>query len=138
MASLVFLSFLLIQFVVTINAMQKSALFRNTVGDFSVGDFDRNPFHFLWVKKLASIMAADQMDCTFFCVGEPKCRSFNIAATPDSKGLYLCELLASDKYRARTKFHANATFHHYSPKVRFGTTFHRNYFRNFLRHSRIF
>ena len=138
MASLVFLSFLLIQFVVTINAMQKSALFRNTVGDFSVGDFDQNPFHFLWVKKLASLMAADQMDCTFFCVGEPKCRSFNIAATPDSKGLYLCELLASDKYRARTKFHANATFHHYSPKVRFGTTFHRNYFRNFLRHSRIF
>ena len=138
MASLVFLSFLLIQFVVTINAMQKSALFRNAVGDFSVGDFDRNPFHFLWGKKLASIMAADRMDCTFFCVGEPKCRSFNMAATKDSKGLYLCELLASDKYRAKTKFHANATFYHYSPKVRFGTTFHRNYFHPFLRHSGIF
>ena len=65
-----------IQFVVTINAMQKSALFRNAVGDFSVGDFEQNPFHYLWVKKLASPMAADQMDCALFCVGEPKCRSW--------------------------------------------------------------
>ena len=76
-------------------------------------------------------MAADQMDCTFFCVGEPKCRSFNVAAYPDSKGLYLCELLASDKYGAKTKFHANATFHHYSPKVRFGTSFDGNFFLPF-------
>ncbi|KAL9979561.1 hypothetical protein ACROYT_G017239 [Oculina patagonica] len=37
-----------------------------------------------------------------------------MAAYPDSKGLYLCELLAADKYRATKKFHANATFHHYS------------------------
>ncbi|KAL9951900.1 hypothetical protein ACROYT_G044643 [Oculina patagonica] len=54
-------------------------------------------------------MVADQFDCAFLCVGEPKCFSFNVAAYPDSKGLYLCELLATDKYRA------TATFHHYSP-----------------------
>jgi len=38
-----------------------------------------------------------------------------MAAYPDSKGLYLCELLATDKYRETKKFHSNATFHHYSP-----------------------
>ncbi|KAL9979540.1 hypothetical protein ACROYT_G017216 [Oculina patagonica] len=38
-----------------------------------------------------------------------------MAAYPDSKGILLCELLATDKYRATKKFHANATFHHYSP-----------------------
>ena len=119
MKSLVFMSFLLIQFIVTINAKRESALFRNAVGDFSVCDFKQNPFHYLWVKKLTSSMAADQMDCTFLCVGEPKCRSFTMAATPDSQGLYQCELLASDKYGAKTKFHANATFHHYCPKVGF-------------------
>ena len=40
-----------------------------------------------------------------------------MAAYPDSKGLYLCELLATDKYRETKKFHANATFHHFSPWV---------------------
>ncbi|KAJ7315453.1 hypothetical protein OS493_038693 [Desmophyllum pertusum] len=83
----------------------------------SVGEFQRNPFHYLWVKKITSSMVTDQLDCTFLCVGEPKCYSFNMAAYPDSKGLYLCELLATDKYRAINKFHANATFHHYSPSV---------------------
>ncbi|KAL9979560.1 hypothetical protein ACROYT_G017238 [Oculina patagonica] len=94
--------------------MEDSALYRNPTGDFSVGDFKRNPFHYLWVKKITSSMVADHLDCTFLCVGEPKCYSFNMAAYPDSKGLYLCELLATDKYRATKKFHANATFHHYS------------------------
>ena len=100
-------------------AMENSALYRNPTGDFSVGDFKSNPFHYLLVEKLALSMVADVLDCTFLCVGEPKCYSFNMAAYPDSKGLYLCELLATDKYRATNKFHANATFHHYSPSVRF-------------------
>ena len=101
----------------TMRAMEDSSLYRNPTGDFSVGDFSRNLFHYLWVKKITSSMVTDQLDCTFLCVGEPKCYSFNMAAYPDSKGLYLCELLATDKYRATNKFHANATFHHYSPAV---------------------
>ena len=117
MASLVLLLLLSPQVLEVTYAIQDSALYRNAVGGFSVGNFEQNPFTYLWVNKLASSMAADQMDCTFLCVGEPKCSSFNMAAYPDSKGLYLCELLATDKYRSRTKFHANATFHHYSPKV---------------------
>ncbi|KAL9951858.1 hypothetical protein ACROYT_G044597 [Oculina patagonica] len=99
----------------TMRAMENSALYRNPTGDFSVGEFTQNPFHYLWVQKITSSKVADQFDCTFLCVGEPKCFSFNVAAYPDSKGLYLCELLATDKYRATKKFHVNATFHHYSP-----------------------
>ena len=64
-------------------------------------------------------MVRDQFDCTFLCVAEPKCYSFNMAAYHDSKGLYLCELLATDKYRETKKFHSNATFHRYSPPVRY-------------------
>ena len=48
----------------------------------------------------------DKLDCTFLCVIEPKCYSFNIAVYPDSKGLYLLELLATDKYREAEKVHA--------------------------------
>ena len=115
MADLPLLIFLFPQII---HAMERSALYRNPTGDFSVGDFKRNPFHYLWVKKITLSMVADQLDCTFLCVGEPKCYSFNMAAYPDSKGLYRCELLATDKYRASKQFHANATFHHYSPWVR--------------------
>ena len=100
-------------------ALEDSALYRNPTGDFSVGDFKRNPFYYLWVKKITSSMVEDQLGCTFLCVAEPKCYSFNMAAYPDKKGLYLCELLATDKYRETQKFHANATFHHYSPWVSF-------------------
>ena len=118
MASPVLLSFLLTHHSAVIHAMQDSALYRNAVGGFSVGNFEKHSFTYLWVNKLASSKAADQIDCIFLCVSEPMCSSFNMAASPDSKGLYLYELLATDKYRSKTKFHANATFHHYSPKVR--------------------
>ena len=97
--------------------MENSALYRNPTGDFSIGDFKRNAFHYLWAEKLTSSMVEDQFDCTFLCVAEPKCYSFNMAAYPDSKGLYLCELLATYNYRETDKFHSNATFHHYSPWV---------------------
>ena len=100
-------------------ALEDSALYRNPTGDFSVGDFKRNPFHYLWVKKIISSMVEDQFDCTVLCVAEPKCYSFNMAGYPDSKSLYLCELLANDKHRETEKFHANATFHHYSPWVQY-------------------
>ena len=118
MACLVLLSFLLTAYSIAINAMQDSALYRNAVGGFSVVNFEKHSFTSLWVNKRALSMAADDIDCIFMCVGEPKCFSFNMAASPDSKGHYLCELLATDKYRSKRKFHANATFHHYSPKVR--------------------
>ena len=101
-------------------AMEKStpSLHRSPTGDLSFGNFKRNPFHYLWEKNISWSMVIDQLDCTFLCVGEPKCYSINVAAHPDSNGLYLCELLATDKYRATKNFHANATFHHYSPWVR--------------------
>ena len=99
-------------------AIEKSAFYRSPTGDLSFGNFKRNPFHYLWEQNITWSMVIDQLDCTFLCVGKPKCHSINVAVHPDSNGRYLCELLATDKYRATEKFHANATFHHYSPWVR--------------------
>ena len=113
------LSILLVLFPQRTYTMEQSALYRNPTDDFSVGDFRRYFFYYLWVEKITCSMVEDQFDCTFLCVAEPKCYSFNMAEYPDSKGLYLCELLATDKYRETKKFHANATFHHYSPLVRY-------------------
>ena len=99
-------------------AMEKSAFYRSPTGDLSFGNLKRNPFHYVWEKNITWSMVVDQLDCIFLCVGEPKCYSTNVAAHPDSNRLYLCELLATDKYRATEKFHVNASFHHYSPWVR--------------------
>ena len=99
-------------------ATQNSVLYRYPTGRASFGKFKCDPFYLSWAEKLTSSMVEDKLDCTFLCVGEPKCYSFNIAVYPDSKGLYLCELLATDKYREAEKVHANATFHHCSPLVR--------------------
>ena len=85
-------------------AMQNSALYRNPTGHGAIGKFRRDPFHYLRAEKVTSSMVEDHLDCT-------------LAAYPDSKSLYLCELLATDKYREIKKFTANATFHHYSLSV---------------------
>ena len=100
-------------------SMQNSTLYRSPTSDLSFGNFKRDPFYYLWAEKLSSSMVRDQVDCGFLCVGEPNCYSFNMAAYPDSKGLYLCELLATHKYTETDKFHANASLHHYGPLVRF-------------------
>ena len=99
-------------------ATQNSALYRYPTDRASFGKFKCDPFYFLWEEKLTSSMVEDKLDYTFLCVGEPKCYSFNIAVYPDSKGLHLCELLATDKDREAEKVHANFTFHHCSPLVR--------------------
>ena len=97
-------------------ATQNSALYRYPTGRASFGKFKCDPFYLSWAEKLTSVMVEDKLE--FLCVGEPKCYSFNIAVYNDSKGLYLCELLATDKYREAEKAQANATFHHCSPLVR--------------------
>ena len=97
--------------------MQNSALYRNPTGNLSLGNFKCDPFYYLWEEKLTSSMVKGQFSCAFLCVGEPRCYSFNVAEYPDSNGLYLCELLVTDKYRATGKLFANATFHHFSPGV---------------------
>ena len=60
----------------------------------------------------------DTFDCVFKCMSETTYYSFNFAAYRDSNGLYLCELLATDKYRAsESDLQENGTFHHVSPLV---------------------
>ena len=96
---------------------QQSALYRHQNNVASHGNFKSYLYNHLAVTKITSFLVGKPSECPFNCVSGPRCHSCNIAAYSDSKGLYLCELLATDKYRAKTKFHANATFHHYSPWV---------------------
>ena len=70
------------------------------------------------MTKITSSLVEDQYDCAFKCIGDENCYSFNLAVHPGSDGLYLCELLPIDKYRATGgELQVNAAFHHYSPWV---------------------
>ena len=98
-------------------AIQGSSLYRSSTGHVCFGNFRRDAFHYLRAEKLTSIMVENELECIFLCVEETKCYSLNLAVYPDSKGLHLCELLATDKYKAAKHFLANDTFHHHRPWV---------------------
>ena len=101
-----------------VQAWFQSALFHHQFKIFSFGNFTQDANRQLAVTKLKSFVLDGLVDCTFRCIGEAQCLSFNLAAHPDSDGLYLCDLLATDKYRAAAKdFQASDAFHHYSPWV---------------------
>ena len=100
----------------TFGASQQSVLYRDR--QLSYGNFKRDWGKRLTAGKFKSVLVNDnEFKCPFMCVAEPKCFSFNVATYPNSRGLYLCEVLATDKYRAKNMLQTNATFQHYSPMV---------------------
>lgn len=101
-----------------ITAWVQSALYRHRNSLASYGNFTCNVNQHLGVTKITSFLVEDQFDCTFKCIAEANCNSFNLAAHHDSNGFYLCELLSKDKYRTTaSELQANAAFHHFSPWV---------------------
>ena len=103
---------------VAVDAWMQTSLFRHQFGSLSFGSFTQDANHQLVATKLKSFVLNGPVACAFRCIGEPPCLSFNLAAHPDSDGLYQCDLLATDKYRATAEhFQATDAFHHYSPWV---------------------
>ena len=99
-------------------AWVQSALYRHHNSLVSYANFTCNLNHQLAVTKIASFLVEDNFDCTFKCIGKQNCLSFNFAVNPDSEGFYLCDLLATDKYRSSANdLQPSADFHHYSPWV---------------------
>ena len=81
------------------------------------GKFKSNQNQSLLVTLTKSHFLEDALECSFHCIGDFKCLSYNIAKSPDSNGIYICEVLATDKYRAKDRLQANSSFHHFSPMV---------------------
>ena len=97
------------------SAYEQNSLLSRQFRNFSSGIFTRDAHRQLAVTKLKSFVLDGQVNCALRCIGEPQCLSYNLAAYPDADGLYQCDLLATDKYRATAKdFEASAAFHHYS------------------------
>lgn len=107
----------------TLGLFQPSTLiFRHQHSDIYQGSFKPDLFHHLSTTKIAYSYVVDTFDCVFKCMTEATCYSFNFAANRDSSDLHLCELLATDKYRASVSdLQKNSSFHHFSPLVSVNT-----------------
>ena len=99
-------------------AFLQSSLPSRQLRNFSTGIFTLDANRQLAVTKLKSFALDGQVKCGLRCIGEPQCLSYNLAAHPDSEGLFQCDLLATDKYREKAEdLQASDAFHHYSPWV---------------------
>ena len=86
---------------------------------FKQRTFSKDEFHYLNVPRVGTFTAAhDVFDCTFECLSNHLCLSFNLAASKGADGILWCELLSSDKYRNSTEYNGNQTSHHFSDMVR--------------------
>ncbi|XP_078363506.1 uncharacterized protein LOC144647595 [Oculina patagonica] len=88
---------------------------RNT--NFRFAHFIDHFFHVLDVPELESTLVTDRNVCLRRCLKDQRCFSTNLAANPDIKGNYVCELLPTDKYNASNSFGPSQYFHHYSLKT---------------------
>lgn len=116
---------------------QKSAVSRQYIEFLSYAKFIQHSNYSLGaVETIASFLVEKHSECPFSCVNEPRCYSCNTASYPDLAGSYLFKLLATDKYRAKTKFHPNSSFHHYSLWVSVvATTLFSSFFLAFVSFS---
>ena len=107
-------------------------------GFLGYGGFHPSFYHSLTATQIAISLSEDKLNCSFACMPEPKCVSFNIAVNPGSKGLFLCELLKTDMFHERKKLPSNASYHHYSPEggnfivPYFLKAIYKNLFRNMM------
>ena len=79
--------------------------------------FECHQFHYLNVAHLEARSVDDNMDCSFACLQNALCVSFNVAVLPDIKGRRWCELLPFTSYNETEKLTAHHQSHHYSIQV---------------------
>ncbi|XP_067027280.1 C-type lectin domain family 4 member E-like isoform X1 [Acropora muricata] len=81
---------------------------------FEFVNFKQDKFSFLNITALVKRAVEDSLSCTFSCLDNLACFSFNVAAFPDKAGKFTCEILSSDKYNNSEGFLPSNTFHHFS------------------------
>jgi len=64
-----------------------------------------------------SSLAVDMMDCLGVCASASWCKSGNLKTTPESNGLYKCEVFSTDEYSKQTNLISNQEYRHFRIKV---------------------
>ena len=94
------------------------ALKRDAGEGVAYANFALHKFRYLNVTPLVSASVKELRECGKLCVDHSSCFSTNLAAFRDQNGKMICELLPSDKFNNSNEYIENATFHHFSIKVR--------------------
>ncbi|XP_031567818.1 EGF-like repeat and discoidin I-like domain-containing protein 3 [Actinia tenebrosa] len=83
-------------------------------GVISFGNFFHHKDHKLVAATLKDERVESSDECLVRCVQTHGCLSVNVNTTGDDQGLYVCELLASDKYENQSNFRPSKGIDHYS------------------------
>ncbi|XP_068714952.1 uromodulin-like isoform X1 [Montipora foliosa] len=84
---------------------------------FHTAEFEFRAFHHLNVTRpLVDIFVDGYLDCSFACLQNMLCISFNVAASPDDKGKFRCELLPSTSSNNPANLTADPHSHLYQIK----------------------
>ena len=84
---------------------------------FRRAEFEFRAFYRLNVTRLVDMFVDDYMDCSFACLQNMLCISFNVAVSPDDNGKLRCELLSSTSSNNPANLTADPQFHLYETKV---------------------
>ena len=79
--------------------------------------FKARPFHHLNVTRLAMTFVHHYMDCSFACLQNMLCISFNVAVSANDQGKLRCELLPSTSSNYTANLTTDAQFYLYEIKV---------------------
>ena len=81
-------------------------------------NFKQDKFSLLHITALVKRVLENSLSCTFSCLANLACFTFNVAAFPDKAGKFTGEILLSDEYNNSEGFLPSKTFHHFSIVVR--------------------
>ena len=84
---------------------------------FRRAEFEFRPFNHLNVTRLVDMFVDEYMDCSFACLHNILCVSFNVAVSPDDNGKFRCELLPSTSSNNPANLTADPQSHLYQIKV---------------------
>lgn len=87
---------------------------QRVIPEVITASFEIRLFHYLHISVLEKRYVVEPIDCSFACLQNVFCVSFNAAAVADGKGKYWCELLSSNMHSDAAKLATNYQSHHYS------------------------
>ena len=79
--------------------------------------FKKEEFHYLNAPKVGKYTVLDAFDCTFECLSNPSCFSFNLASAKEADDKIWCELLSADKHSNPKDYTGNQSSHHFFTEV---------------------
>ena len=72
---------------------------------------------YLNVTRLKTTFVDDILDCSFTCLQQTRCVSFNLAVVANSEGKFWCELLPSTRYSNPQRLTSNSQSRHFYIQV---------------------